>query len=798
MLKRRTFLERSGSLLAALGMSGGSFVAIADRYATALAQPAPRKHALLLGVNQYTGVDIHGNPWLQPLQGCLTDVEMQRELLQYRFGFAAGDIITLTDAQATRQAIIDVMLSELIEHGQPEDLVVIHFSGYGGQANAPINSGGQRSGLRLSSWVPTDSLIRFSQSGLVNDLVESTLTRLVQAIPAQNVVLTLDASHTLDGVSLNPALRSRSRLLTEIPEVRPAKIAWPQALNPSIDVQGGLKDSKAMVLRAAQLPDQPGSQAFETQWSGLTAGAFTYALTQQLWATTPPRQTYVDFGAVQCRLQQLTAQVQIPQQIGSSKVPTSGWAILPDGVEGVVTDLDESRQEVSIWLGGVDPTVLAYISTNTPLQLWPEAEPDDSSSSTYLQVRSREGLIAKAKLISENAVPPKLLPGQGVREVVRRLRSVGLTIALDANLDRIERVDATSAIASIPYISAVLGSDQQADCRLGRVPDQTTLELNTQSPNPDSSPMPVQTLASLSLLPGTLPQNHYGLLSPNRVPIAATLCSQDEAIAGATRRLIPHLQTLLAAKLLRLLVNPQVSQLGLLVTLTWVTDQQSSQVIQETSRASALTPTSSPVAAILAIASASTDPQNANNGSSMVPHGAKFHLQVNNPSHERVYILLLGLDPVSGQMVYFPTMLSPAELTSAPTSSSLESSLLAQVLLPNQRSHYPTSPVTQAWTTTEKPGQYGLYLIASRAPLTQTWQKLSKQVSLRAALQETSVPLNNTLAIAQALLQDLDQASLLLSSPALLNALKESSIAEEVALHVGAWAGFEFSYTVSS
>jgi hypothetical protein len=143
-------------------------------------------------------------------------------------------------------------------------------------------------------------------------------------------------------------------------------------------------------------------------------------------------------------------------------------------------------------------------------------------------------------------------------------------------------------------------------------------------------------------------------------------------------------------------------------------------------------------------------------------------------------------------------MLSPAEPTSAPTSSSLELSLLAQVLLPNQRSHYPTSPVTQAWTTTEKPGQYGLYLIASRAPLTQTWQKLSEQVSLRAALQETSVPLNDTLAIAQALLQDLDQASLPLSSPALLNALKEASIAEEVALHVGAWAGFEFSYTVSA
>jgi hypothetical protein len=357
MLNRRTFLERSGSLLMALGMSGSGLAVLSDRYGVALAQPTPRKRALLIGINQYAGADPQGNPWLPPLQGCLTDIELQRELLHYRFGFATEDILTLTDAQATRQAMIDALLNEFIATGQPDDLAVIHFSGYGGQANLPIQTGGQRSGSRHCSWVAADSLARFTETDLVTDLIEPTLTRLIQAIPAQTIVVTLDASHSLEGSSLNPALRSRSRLLASVPEVRPAKISWPQTLTPSAIAPTTLKECKAFVLQAA--PDQLGDHAFEAQWAGINAGAFTYALTQQVWATTPPRQTYVDFGGVQGRLQQLTAQRQSPQQQGTGKALPSPFQL--DGIDGIVTAIDDSRQEISLWI-----RPCWRISTSTP------------------------------------------------------------------------------------------------------------------------------------------------------------------------------------------------------------------------------------------------------------------------------------------------------------------------------------------------------------------------------------------------------------------------------------------------
>jgi len=65
------------------------------------------------------------------LNGCVTDVELQRELLIYRFGFLAADILILTDAQATRENIETAFVEHLTAQGKPGDVVVFHFSGYG-------------------------------------------------------------------------------------------------------------------------------------------------------------------------------------------------------------------------------------------------------------------------------------------------------------------------------------------------------------------------------------------------------------------------------------------------------------------------------------------------------------------------------------------------------------------------------------------------------------------------------------------------------------------------------------------
>lgn len=52
-MKRRTFVQRIGSILAVLGVAETEWLAMNNHYYQALAQPTPRKLALLIGINQY-------------------------------------------------------------------------------------------------------------------------------------------------------------------------------------------------------------------------------------------------------------------------------------------------------------------------------------------------------------------------------------------------------------------------------------------------------------------------------------------------------------------------------------------------------------------------------------------------------------------------------------------------------------------------------------------------------------------------------------------------------------------------
>lgn len=89
---RRHFLQFASAALATLGIHPLIFQRQARRYGQALAESTPRKLALLVGINSYAD---------QPLQGCVNDTELQRQLLIHRFGFNPQYIYVLTDGDAT-------------------------------------------------------------------------------------------------------------------------------------------------------------------------------------------------------------------------------------------------------------------------------------------------------------------------------------------------------------------------------------------------------------------------------------------------------------------------------------------------------------------------------------------------------------------------------------------------------------------------------------------------------------------------------------------------------------------------
>ena len=82
-----------------------------------------RNIALLIGVGDYGHARLN-------LEGPVHDVPALRSVLQRRWGFAEADIVTLVDAQATREAVLRA-LRDLQWRSGPGDQVLIYFSGHG-------------------------------------------------------------------------------------------------------------------------------------------------------------------------------------------------------------------------------------------------------------------------------------------------------------------------------------------------------------------------------------------------------------------------------------------------------------------------------------------------------------------------------------------------------------------------------------------------------------------------------------------------------------------------------------------
>ncbi|WP_143874254.1 caspase family protein, partial [Nostoc sp. 'Peltigera malacea cyanobiont' DB3992] len=285
-MKRRTFLERIGSILAVLGITEAEWLSLGNRYYQALAQPSPRKLGLLIGINQY--------PKIPALSGCLTDVELQRELLIHRFGFQGSDILTLTEEQASREFIEAAFLDHLGKQAKPDDVVVFHFSGYGSRVKLETSPETMQNAL-----VPANASLFSQDEKIVNYILEETLLLLLRSLPTNRVTAVLDTSY----YAPTPVLGLKARAL---PESLEAKLAAEE-----LDFLQQLKTQKLpstpIVLAATSNPKQP---AREELFSGFSAGLFTYALTQYLWEFAPTTRIQVSLSHVENSLSKLGSRQQ--------------------------------------------------------------------------------------------------------------------------------------------------------------------------------------------------------------------------------------------------------------------------------------------------------------------------------------------------------------------------------------------------------------------------------------------------------------------------------------------------------
>ncbi len=690
-LNRRTFLQQAGISLITPLIWGGITQQKSwfDSYGETLAQSTARKLALLIGINQYPD----GNN----LRGCLTDVELQRELLIYRFGFNPKDILILTDQEATREAIETAFLEHLVKQATNNDVVVFHFSGYGRQVQVKSTSPNDSPNL-FNSLIPKDGILPVENQTIANDVLLNTLLWLGLQVATKKLTMVLDTSYQKPTPSLCTKLWLRSYNQSSGANISTDELIFVEQL------QSKLKNNPKLPLNSPKisgliLDASQDGVATEIVSENFNVGLFTYCLTQYLWECIPPTNIWTTMHEIASDVALHTANGQRANLNLNSNQDIFPYYLMPSGElagEAVITKVSEENL-VDLDLVGLPILVLANYGVNSCLQTCGE-----QLTTTKVQINSREGRKAKATVLSHNE---QLQPGVVLRESVRVLpHNLGLNVGLDSKLERIERVDATSTLSSISDVKSVINIGEDfADCILGK------LAVNSSS------------------------AETYGLFSPAGILLPNTLGNNtNEAVSSAVRRLHPQLKTLLASKLLNLTVNQNSSRLPVSVCLKIKTDKTQSLVYKESLENKEKQVGNSPQNPDF-LASQKLKELVVN-----IPLGSEISLKITNNSQDDIYVFLLGTNSSGKAIAYFcpeVSLISPGKSNILPENS---------------------SPLK--WIVNAAKGLGQLILICSQSPFSETLLKLYDSTSVKPDREEV-VTIDEPVIISKTLLQDLHQGS---------------------------------------
>ncbi|MEM6425232.1 MAG: caspase family protein [Cyanobacteria bacterium P01_D01_bin.128] len=798
-LNRRAFLQQSGLLLGTLGLSEAGLLGLTGRYQQALAQPARRKLALLVGIDQYpTGVCAPGIADQQVgLKGATTDVRLQRQLLTGRFGFQSEDILTLTNADATREGITRAFLTHLCDQAEPGDAVVFHFSGYGSQIELTSDSKNSsknnldgdlqndpnqsaRSPRLTTSLVPVDGLFPNADNAEINDLPLDTLRLLIQALRTNRVTTILDCGTVELGQLTWGNLKLRSRPQRPKGRLNADSVAFQTELIERIKSIKGRRTQPLTTLQSESFPgvllqaasdEQP---VVEGVWQDFNAGVFTHTLTQQLWNLIPPATLRFAMGRATETVRLTSGLAQRPQIAGKRQgeeplFPYDIQLTAESAADGLITAAEDDRRYM-LWLGGLPAGVLEHYRSQSLLQV--EATNlgrsgsassngsggKGSSDDLILKLQSRSGLMAEASVQSGDT--GALQVGQRVREISRLLPDdLDLVVAIDSSLERIERVDATSALSGLNSVASVVAGEQAADCVFGRIGNGTTT-LPT-----DLRPL------SASSEPEDLPALGYGLFSPSRELIPGTVAKEEEAIKTAINRLAPQLQVLLSAKRLRMTLNQSSSQLAVRASLELTEPQERLVMQQETVRS----PQTLPVSRLASIITNGERPTE-------IPAGGRIRYRLANFGDRPLYYTLISFDGRGRALALYPNTVSDDSgddqmIKAVARSSSID---------PGDIQVIPKTGID--WIADASSSWVETHLVFSIQPLYQTFNTLWQAMKTSGSAGRVNM-VSQPLRLAQAILSDLQQASLSIKS--------EEKPQDGYRLNVQAWANLNFVYGIA-
>ena len=614
-IKRRQFLQFAGSTLAALGLSQLDVQRRGLQYAKVLAQSTRRKLALLVGINAYPQ---------SPLQGCITDTLLQRELLIHRFGFNPQDILIVTDEtdiKPTREGILQAFAEHLIKQAKPGDVVTFHFSGHGSRV---IDSQGIGQNGLNSTLVPIDrSGYRDSQGIKVNDIMGRTLFLLMSAIQTDNFTGILDSCHSGGGKRGNLKVRAYrggqyypTDEELEYQQSWLSRFGWSEAEFRQRRQQGVAKG----VVIASATADQ---FAADAPFDGFHAGAFSYIMTQYLWQETGSDAVSTVVANVARSTTKISGTRQIPEYEAAGtkdREPTYFSSKTTPPAEAVITEVNGDL--VKLWLGGINPQAFAAFNRGAVLS----AVNPEGQNKGLVQLESRDGITGFGKVL-QSEVPQDIQNAKLLQEKARAVpKDLSLQIGLDGEtlnsqeistilglkIERLQWID-TLGVVEVHYIFGRMTEfirEEMIRSGAEDIPALNTLGLYGQG---------------LDVIPGS-----FGQLG--------------ETVPEALERLQSKFRSLLAARVVKVSLNADSSRLQVFAGMR----------VQDKELVATAFTARGGLEKVEDVPLGNVGDIKIEGGVPLIPVGNKVELTVENREDQDLYVTVLVIDPEGGIVVIYP------------------------------------------------------------------------------------------------------------------------------------------------
>ena len=353
-----------------------------------MATGGERFFALLIGITEYA--------YAPPLEGCLHDVAQARAFLD-DLGVPASQIRTLTNADATRDGIIDAIRCHLIDNDAigAGDEVLLMFSGHGAQMVDPLE--------RSPSGYVESLVAHDSGSGGAFGIPDTTVGALLAQIARRGpgITVVLDCCHSGSGTRATRPGRARLTM----PDPRPVPLDLDAEIRAAAPPMGAVEPYT--LLAACRDRELAVEHIEEVDGIGIARGLFSWWLFRTL-AEAPPGLSYAELMERVGRQVTAAAHHQHPQCEGQrDRVVFGGVDVRRDAFVRVT---EATRRGVVLAAGSV-----AGLTCDTRLVVYPpETRRRDALPAALgeVVVRTSRLLTAEAVVAEDGpTVDPRALVG---------------------------------------------------------------------------------------------------------------------------------------------------------------------------------------------------------------------------------------------------------------------------------------------------------------------------------------------------------------------------------------------------